>query len=157
MFAVSHNRHVCCVTHQICLLCHTAYLKRDKCKHEPPLHAQCKYNTTTIEGNSRQAPKAGRPTRPNQKAIRRTTSSCGVSEKGEPLHLQMRKCYMYICTYGTQANTWSHWWVYGWLGNAGRRGEGRLTGGRASWLAGWLAGWPVSWLARWVDSFRMSG
>ena len=66
-----------------------AGLKRDKRKHGPPLHAQCKYNTTMNAGNSRQAPKAGRPARPNQKAIRRTTSSCGVREKGGPLHLSL--------------------------------------------------------------------
>ena len=107
MSAVWHSRHVRCVTQQSCLLCDTAdmsamshsrqvccvrkqtCLKRDKCKHGPPLHAQCKYNTTMNAGNSRQAPKAGRPARPNQKAIRRTTSSCGVREKGGPLHLSL--------------------------------------------------------------------
>ena len=107
MSAVSHSRHVCCVTQQTCLLCHTAdmsavshsshvccvrkqtCLKRDKCKHGPPLHAQCKYNTTMNAGNSRQAPKAGRPARPKQKAIRRTTSSCGVRETGGPLNVSL--------------------------------------------------------------------
>ena len=43
--AVSHSRHVCCVGQQTCR-------KRHKCKHGPPLHAQCKHNTTMNEGTA---------------------------------------------------------------------------------------------------------
>ena len=48
-------------------------------------------------GNSEKAPKVGRPARPNQKSIRRTTSSCGVREKSGPLHDSL---YIYTYIYG---------------------------------------------------------